>query len=120
MEVINGDYGDMVPKLAQAVLSGDCDAFNTRYKICLPKRFSNSPASSTKRSLLTDGKGDSTSCLSASFSNQSNGGSGGSCVDDISLIKKANYQTYNGLSASTDSSSKESSEEVGFVGIVGV
>lgn len=104
MEVINGDYGDMLSKLSQAVLSGECDAFNDRYKVCLPKRcsYTSSSKSSMKGSVLNgDKKRVSSSCLSnVSSSNHSNGS-----VDQLMASKNRSFQT-------TDSSSKESSEEV--------
>lgn len=104
MEVINGDYGDVLPKLAQAVLSGECDAFNDRYKMCLPKRcsFTSSSKSSMKDSALGDKKRVSSSCLSNASSNHSNGSCNG-----LMTSKNGIFQT--------DSSSKESSEEVSYV-----
>ena len=110
MEVINGDYGDVTSKLAQAVLSGECDAFNERYKVCLPNRFSSSRSSkgssrSSKRSLL-DGKRDSSSCISTRSSNASSPTS----REELSLNKKST--SYPMFASATDSSSKDSSEEV--------
>ena len=99
MEVINGEHGDVVPKLAQAVLSGDCDAFNNRYKVCLPtKAYSDSRAPSIKHS-KSNGNRDSNSCLSTNSSNPS----------QLSVDEKASFQMY---SSGTDTSSKDSSEEV--------
>ena len=104
MEVINGDYGNMVSKLSQAVLSGECDAFNDRYKVCLPKRcsYTSSSKGSVKGSMLSaEKKRVSSSCLShVSSSNHSNGS-----VDQLMTSKNSSFQI-------TDSSSKESSEEV--------
>lgn len=101
MEVINGDYGDVVPKLVQAVLSGECDAFNNRYKICLPKRSSFLSSTHHSKSRI------STSNVSTTSSHPSADGS----------ILEGSINSNGGSSVlldSTEGSSKESSEEVSF------
>ncbi|XP_067952216.1 ATP-binding cassette sub-family G member 1-like isoform X2 [Watersipora subatra] len=103
MEVINGEYGSVASTLAQAVLSGECDAFNNRYKVCIPKRFSSNYTPSIKQS-LSSGDRNSTSCLSTNSSSPSEQSSG----MELHQHKKKNYPT---SASATDSSSKDSSEE---------
>ena len=101
MEVINGDYGDIVPKLVQAVLSGECDAFNDRYKICLPKRISFLSSRNSK----SNKSRDSTSNISSTSSHPSANGS----IMNGSIHSNGDSSM---LIDSAEGSSKESSEEV--------
>jgi len=113
MEVINGDFGEeVVQKLAQAVLSGKCDEYNNKYRMCLPKR-SSSLAPSVRPSLSRkDTKRDSNSCISNDSSSTPCTSSSSAAGRTSSRKDKASsYEMFNELHG-TDSSSKESSEEV--------
>lgn len=98
MEVINGDYGDVLPKLIQAVATGECDAFNDRYKVCIPKFYSFTPSRAYKKR--------TSSCNLSSITSSYKSGTGSL---EESLLAKSSF----GDTIEEDSS-KESSEDVSF------
>lgn len=99
MEVINGDYGDgVVPKLMQAVATGECDAFNDRYKVCIPKPYGFSPSRSSKNR--------TSSCNLSTIASSYKSGSGSL---EESLLAKSSASSYGDAG---EDSSKESSEDV--------
>lgn len=103
MEIVNGDYGDVIPKLVQSVLNGQCDAYNNRYKACLPKRYPSSLQSNTAKS---DKDRNSNSHLSTASSNQ------GGAVICGSLDSSMNGKVSSYGDGTDIASSRESSEEV--------
>ena len=95
MEVISGEHGDVVPKLAHNVLSGACEAFNNRYKPCLPKRLSVSSKTLAEKKRI-----------SGADMSLSSAGANSHLVDGSVRSVSTGDDTMD--------SSKDSSEEVGF------